>query len=72
MNTDTDDSAVRSLIERTMDVTEFCTMTGIKRRTCYHYLRAQLIPSIRLGRDIRIPREAADKILTDGLFKRIA
>ena len=39
---------------------EFRTVVGIGRATCYDLLRRGVIPCIRYGRVIRIPKSALD------------
>lgn len=60
-----------SLIDATVDVSEFCRVVGVRRRTAYNYIRDGLIPSIRVGRAIRIRRDVVEKVLRDGIHRRV-
>lgn len=60
-----------SLMDATMDVGEFCQVVGLRRRTAYHYIRDGLVPSIRIGRSIRIRRDVVETILRDGIHRRV-
>jgi len=48
-------------------VPEAAEMLGISRNYCYELVKRGLIPSIRLGKRILIPRAALEKMLEKGV-----
>jgi excisionase family DNA binding protein len=61
----------RTIEDVTMDVVELCRVLRLKKRTAYQYLADGLIPSIRIGKQIRIRRDTVDQILENGVYKRV-
>lgn len=53
-------------MSETMSVTEARTILGIGRRLAYRMVANGQLPSIRLGKCIRISRVALDKMLQGG------
>lgn len=48
-------------------VPEYARLLGVSDHTIYEGVRRGIIPSVRILRTIRIPREAGDRILREGL-----
>lgn len=69
MNESTDQA--RTIDDVTMDVEELCQVLRLKKRTAYQYLADGLIPSIRIGKQIRIRRDTVEQILDNGVYKRV-
>lgn len=61
----------RTLDDVTMDVDELCVVLKLKKRTAYQYLADNLIPHIRIGKQIRIRRDTVEQILEHGIYKRV-
>jgi excisionase family DNA binding protein len=61
----------RTLDDVTMDVEELCQVLRLKKRTAYQYLADGLIPSIRIGKQIRVRRDTVEQILEHGVYKRV-
>jgi excisionase family DNA binding protein len=53
----------------TMSVDEFAIAAGVGRGTAYEAVRLGQIPSIRLGRRIRIPTASVRRMLELGLVE---
>ena len=51
---------------RTYKVEEAARLLGIGRNQCYEAVKRGDIPSIRLGKRIRVPRAALDRLLDNG------
>ena len=51
---------------RTMTVAEVSRELGVSVRTCYAQIHAGVIPSVRLGRRIVIPRQRFERELLGG------
>ena len=50
-----------------LTVPEVAKLLGISRNYCYELVRRGIIPSIRLGKRILIPRAALEKMLEEGV-----
>lgn len=51
-------------IERaTYTVPEAATVLGVSRNKAYRDVAAGVLPSVRLGRTVRVPKAAIDKLL---------
>lgn len=48
----------------TLTVPEACELLGVGRQAAYEAIRKGQLPSIRIGRLIRIPRAAVEKMLS--------
>lgn len=56
---------------RTLTVTEAANVLGIGRTAAYEAVRRREIPSIRIGRSVRVPIAAIDKMLGGGPSERL-
>jgi len=53
-----------------LSLKEFSCLAGVSVRTVTRWIRVGKVPVIRLGdRVLRIPRDAAEKILADGFSR---
>lgn len=50
----------------TLTVEETARLLRIGRATCYQQIREGIIPSVRFGRVIRVPRSALERMLVAG------
>ena len=50
-----------------LSVKELCEILHIGKNTAYHLLQSGEIPSVRIGKVYKIPKQAVEKYLKNGL-----
>jgi excisionase family DNA binding protein len=49
-----------------VSIRDACALLRVSRTTIYGLITAGLLPTIHIGRAVRIPREAIDRLVAEG------